>query len=336
MKKNKANQRNKEMRTKVTKARKQYKDTVFRMLFKEEDRLRELYHAVAGQILGIVSTDEEKLEIVTLENAVYLGMKNDLAFLIHFHLYLCEHQSTMNINMPYRFLEYITDEYARLTSGENIYGTKRIELPTPHFIVFYNGTAKQPERRILKLSDSFQMKENHPKLELEVLVLNINAGYNEALKKQCKTLGEYMQYVNRVRKHAFTMPTDEAVDKAVDECIAEGILRDFLLANKAEVKRMSIYEYDEEATRKAIRETEYERGMEDGRLEGKIEGKIEGKASSIIDLLEELGVVSEEIKDNILSQTDEMVLSRWLKAAARAVDLKEWERMTREERETKR
>ncbi len=269
MKKNKRNQRNRGESVSV--ARKQYKDTVFRMLFKDKERLWELYCAVVGQILGDTPGDADKLEIVTLENAVYLGMKNDLAFLIDFTLYLCEHQATVNCNMPYRFLEYVSEEYARLTAGTNIYGSRRIELPTPYFIVFYNGSIKQPERQVLRLSDSFQVKDNIPKLELEVLVLNINAGYNEELKEHCKTLKEYMQYVNRVREHAAVMSTDEAVNRAVDECIAEGILRDFLLKNKAEVKRMSIYEYDEEATRQAIRETEYERGRDEGRQEGRQE-----------------------------------------------------------------
>lgn len=87
-------------------------------------------------------------------------------------------------------------------------------------------------------------------------------------QRQCRTLEEYMKYVDRVRKYAASMPMEQAVDRAVDECINEGILKDFLLANKAEVKRMSIYEYDEEATRQAIRVEEYERGRADGIEQG--------------------------------------------------------------------
>lgn len=112
------------------------------------------------------------------------------------------------------------------------------------------------------------MQEDGPALELCVLMLNINEGCNTELKEQCRTLGEYMQYVNKVREYAVLLSMEEAVDRAVEECIAAGILRDFLLANKAEVKRMSIYEYDEEAAREAIRVEEYERGREEGREEG--------------------------------------------------------------------
>lgn len=241
-------------------AKKQYKDTVFRMLFRDRRNLLELYNAVSGRSC----TDPGLLEIVTLENAIYMGVKNDLAFLVDFHLYLYEHQSTVNPNMPFRFLQYVAEEYGRLTARESFYGSRRVQLPTPHFVCFYNGRNPQPERQVMRLSDAFQVREDEPQLELKALVLNINTGCNTELKRQCSTLSEYMQYVDRVRGYALTMPMQKAVDRAVDECIDEGILRDFLLANKAEVKSMSIYEYDEEATRQAIRIEEYERGIAEG------------------------------------------------------------------------
>lgn len=244
--------------------RRQYRDTVFRMLFKDKARLMELYNAVSGVRL----TDPEALEIVTLENAIYMGVKNDLAFLVDFHLYLYEHQSTVNPNMPLRFLQYVMEEYGRLTADENIYGSKSILLPAPCFVVFYNGSGVQPERRVMRLSEAFRVQEGDPSLELCVLMLNINEGSNTALKEQCRTLGEYMQYVGKVQEYAASLSMEAAVDRAVDECIKAGILRDFLLANKAEVKSMSIYEYDEEATRRAIRAEEYERGMGDGIQKG--------------------------------------------------------------------
>lgn len=245
-------------------AKRQYRDTVFRMLFRDKEHLLELYNAVSGRNC----TDPEELEIVTLENAIYMGVKNELAFLVDLRLYLYEHQSTINFNMPIRFLEYVVEEYGRLTAGANIYGSRRIPLPAPHFIVFYNGISPFPERQVMRLSDAFPVREGEPQLELCMLVLNINEGYNTELKKQCRTLGEYMQYVDRVREYAASMPITEAVDRAVDECIGEGILRDFLLANKAEVKHMRIYEYDEEAYRQAIRIEEYERGREEGIEQG--------------------------------------------------------------------
>lgn len=263
-------------------ARRQYKDTVFRMLFRDREHLLELYNAVSGRNC----TDPNLLEIVTLENAIYMGVKNDLAFLVDFHLYLYEHQSTVNLNMPFRFLQYVTEEYGRFTAEDNVYGSGRVSLPTPHFIVFYNGRNPYPERQVMKLSEAFRKQEGEPQLELKVLVLNINKGYNAELKRQCRTLEEYMKYVDRVREYAASMPMEQAVDRAVGECINEGILGDFLLANKAEVKRMSIYEYDEEATRQAIRVEEYERGRADGIEQGIERGIEQGIEALIFDNIE--------------------------------------------------
>ena len=199
-----------------------YKDTVFRMLFREKARLLSLYNSVNGKHYA----NPEEPEIVTLENAVYLGMKNDLAFLMDFSLSLYEHQSTVNPNMPFRFLQYVTDEYSRLTASDNLYGEKLVKIPAPHFVVFYNGVSAYPEKEELRLSDSFQIQEGSPNLELKVQVLNINAGFNEELKGQCRTLAEYMHYVDKVRMYAKDMPIDETVGKAVDECIQQDILRE--------------------------------------------------------------------------------------------------------------
>ena len=268
-----------------------YKDTVFRMLFKDKKRLLGLYNAVSGKDY----TDSEKLEVVTLESAVYMGMKNDLAFLIDFNLYLFEHQSTINNNMPLRFLQYVAAEYEKLTVSNNLHGRKLVQIPAPHFVVFYNGVEAYKEWQELRLSDAFQIPEKEPELELRVRVLNINEGFHEELKSQCQTLGEYMQYVGKVRTYAKEMPLDKAIDKAVDECIAEGILREFLLQNKAEVKRMSIYEYDEEATRQNIREYAYECGVADG----------EARVNQLALLLAEAGRVTDFLKS--------LSASRWCK-----------------------
>lgn len=300
-----------------------YKDTVFRMLFRDRTRLLGLYNAVTGNDYQ----DPAALEIVTLESAVYLGVKNDIALLIDLNLYLFEHQSTVNPNMPLRFLQYVAAEYARLTAGENLYGGRLVPIPAPHFMVFYNGTAPCPERMLLRLSDAYAGHgraagegeiAGMPSLELELIVqvLNINAGCNEALKAQCQTLGEYMQYVDKVRSYAGSLPIYEAVDRAVDECIDQGILREFLLVNKAEVRYMSIFEYDEEETRRAMRKTEYERGM------------TEGKAESVLFLLEELGTVPEALRKHILAQCDPAVLQQWLKAAAGAESIASFTRQT--------
>lgn len=159
-------------------ANRNYKDSVFRMLFKEKERLLELYNAVSGRHY----TDCSELEIVMLESAVYMGMKNDLSFLIDMNLYLFEHQSTINPNMPLRFLQYVSAEYEKLIAPGSLYREKLVQIPAPHFMVFYNGTSPCGERMELRLSDAFYERGTKPELELLVQVLNINSGFNEVLK----------------------------------------------------------------------------------------------------------------------------------------------------------
>ncbi len=239
-----------------------YKDTIFRMLFKEKQRLLELFNAIN-------STDydnPEELEVVTLENAVYMSIKNDVSCLLDMRLQLYEQQSTVNPNMPLRDLMYVCDQYEKYIIDKDIYSRKLIKLPTPRFIIFYNGTEKQPERRELHLSDAFEIPEETPSLELHVTQLNINHGYNQTLLEKCPTLFQYMQYVDLVRQHRRKHPLKEAVQLTVDYCIENGILKDFLFANKAEVIKMSIYEYDEELHKKTLHDEGYEDGVNDGGL----------------------------------------------------------------------
>ena len=193
--------------------RRGYKDTLFRMLFKEPEDLLTLYNAVNGTAY----TESSDLQIVTLENAIYMNMKNDLAFLIDSSLNLYEHQSSFNPNMPLRDLIYVAKEYQKLVNASSLYSSKQIKIPTPRFVVFYNGTEKQPEIRILRLSDAYEQLTVEPELELAVTVYNINPGNNEKLLTDCPLLGEYMQYVNRVRQYTETMELAAAVEQAVTE-----------------------------------------------------------------------------------------------------------------------
>ena len=174
----------------------------------------------------------------------------------------------MNRNMPLRFLQYVSAEYEKLIISENLHKRTLIKVPAPHFIVFYNGTEKCAERQELRLSAAYELEEEDPELELRVQVLNINDGFNEELKEACLTLKEYTQYVDKVRAYKENMPLDTAVDRAVNECIEQGILREFLLQNKAEVRRMSIFEYNEEDVRRVLREEAYEDGVERGKRDG--------------------------------------------------------------------
>ncbi len=286
-----------------------YKDTVFRMIFKDPGELLSLYNAVNDTHYD----NPEELEVTTLENAIYMNMKNDISCILDMRMNLYEHQSTVNPNIPLRDLFYTARLYESIIIKKDIYSSRQIMLPAPKFITFYNGVEKQPERRIMKLSDSYERK-GEVNLELTVVQLNINAGYNEELKRDCPTLYEYMQYVEKVRVYKETMPIEKAVRKSVDECIAEGILKDFLMKNKAEAEQMSIFEYDKELHERTLREEGYEEGLE--------HGKAEGKAEDIVELLEEMGNISEDLRKRILSEKRLESLKRWHKAAAKAESLK--------------
>ena len=295
-----------------------YKDTVFRMLFSDRKNLLSLYNAVSGAHYD----DPEKLEIVTLENAIYMGMKNDLAFIIDTDLFLYEHQSTYNPNMPLRDLFYISSEYQKLVDKKSLYSSVLQKIPAPQFIVFYNGTEKKKDHWLNHLSEAFQNLSGNPKLELEVLTININEGHNLELMEQCQTLREYAQYVACVRRYAKEFELNEAVKLAVDECIRNNILSEFLRANKSEVIAMSIFEYDKEEEERKLRKAEYEAGvaagMKDGMkagikagvADGISKGKILAKKEDTI-ALSKLGLPVEQIASAL--QIDIEIARQWIR-----------------------
>lgn len=253
-------------------ANRKYKDTIFRWLFSDRKNLLSLYNAVSGKDYQ----NPEALNVVTLENAVYMGMKNDLAFVLETGLYLYEHQSTYNPNIPLRDLFYIANEYQTLVDKRSLYSSSIQKIPTPKFLLFYNGEDRDvPEQQELCLSDAYENPTKEPALGLKVTMLNINAGHNQKLMGSCHVLWEYAEYVARVRKYAAELPLDEAVEQAIGECIREGILEEFLRYNRAEVYQMSIFEYDKEEEEKKLRKAEYEYGREEGIKEGIREGQQE-------------------------------------------------------------
>ena len=262
---------------KLPSANRKYKDTIFRWLFSDRKNLLSLYNAVTGKNY----TDADALKIVTLESAVYLGMKNDVAFLVDMRLYLCEHQSTYNPNIPLRNLFYIASEYQILVKDQSLYSSVLLRLPAPKFLVFYNGTGQIADREELRLSAAYENLQGEPDLELKVTMLNINEGHNRKLMEQCRILKEYSLYVARVRKYAAQMELNKAVERAITECIREGILSEFLSRNRAEVLKVSIFEYDQELEEKKYREAEYEHGRKDGYDVGVKEGHAAGVREGI-------------------------------------------------------
>lgn len=254
-----------------------YKSRIFAMIFSDRKELLNLYNAVNGTEY----TNEEDLVVNTLENAIYMSMRNDISFIIDLRLNLYEHQSTWSPNLPLRFLMYAADLYSKITKDDNLYGTKAIRIPPPRFVIFYNGEEDQPDRTILRLSDLYTLPEDAPSLELTAVMLNINKGRNQELMSACKTLKDYAEYTYRVRSYAKEAPLEEAVERAITECIREGILSEFLSSNRAEAKKVSIYEYDQEKHMRQTREEGWEDGWENGKKEGIEEGRKEGVKEGI-------------------------------------------------------
>ena len=243
---------------------KKYKDTVFRMLFKDKKHLLELYNGINGTNYK----NENELRINTLENAVYMNMKNDVSYVFRFEMTLYEHQSTLCPNMPLRDLFYVSrlleSELEQMDNKKSLYGNKLVKIPTPEFIVFYNGREEAEERFEYRLSDAYISKKEDVKLELKVTVFNINIGKNDKLLEQCKTLREYSIFVDLIRKNLLLYDIDEAVEITINYCIEEGILAEFLRKNKAEVIPRMIYECNLEEEMKKIGDDRYEDGFEDG------------------------------------------------------------------------
>ena len=266
----------------LPKIKRDYKSRLFVMIFSDKKELLSLYNAMSGRHYD----DPEALTINTLENAIYMSMRNDVSFIIDSRLSLYEHQSTYNPNMPLRIFFYLSDLYSTLTMDENLYGSKQIKLPAPRFVVFYNGTDERPEYEELKLSDMYIMKDERISLELLVDVFNINTGHNEELLAACRTLHDYAVYTSRVRQYAGEVDVcgdkirtiEEAVEQAITECIREGILKEFLEQNRTEAMHMSIYEYDEEKHMRMEREYFYAEGHRDGHQAGLTEGHRAGLA----------------------------------------------------------
>lgn len=256
--------------TDVPNAARNYKDRIFRMVFREKKALLALYNAMN-------ETDyenEDDLKVTTLESALYLEMKNDVSFVLYDELLLYEHQSTKNPNLPLRNLFYVSDVYSELTKDLFLYGSVPVQIPEPKFVVFYNGLENMQEREVLKLSSLYAKKAEHISLELEALVLNVNVGYNKILMERCRQLSDYAQFVSEVRKRlSKKIPLSEAVNEAVEDCIQRGILAEFLSKNRAEVIKVSIYEYDEEKVKRMFKEECMKLGMEQGKQLGIEQGK---------------------------------------------------------------
>ena len=245
----------------------QYKDRLWRLIFNNKEDLLQLYNAINHTDYQ----NPDDLEVNTLEDVLYLSMKNDVSFLVGGTMNLYEHQSTFNPNMPLRGIFYFSRVYEGYVADNNlmIYHEKRVRLPKPKYIVFYNGTKKQPDSMELKLSDCFENTDNDaPCLECTATMLNINYGHNQELMKHCRRLEEYSIFVQCVREYIQSEPSvEDALEKTIDTCINQDVLADFLKKHRAEVTNMILTTYDKDLYEKTLKEDAREEGREEGRAE---------------------------------------------------------------------
>ncbi len=243
----------------------EYKSGLFAFIFHRKEDLLSLYNAVNESDYA----DPDELEIYTMEGFIYMGMKNDLAFLIDSRLAVFEHQSTYNPNMPLRGFIYMAaalKKYIALNKLD-IYSSRCLAIPVPRYYVFYNGSRQMEDETILRLTDSMEggdaVKESCA--EFKAHMININEGHSPKIMEKCPLLYEYSYFVAAVRRHIVGRDSLlEAIDMAVEECIREGILADILRAHRAEVTEMLLKEYDEEFHISCEKKISYEDGYDSG------------------------------------------------------------------------
>ena len=247
-----------------------------------------LYNAVNGTEYS----DENEIEITTMSDAVYMGMRNDVSFIISDMISLYEQQSTYNPNMPVRQLMYLArlyDKYIAKTK-QNLYGSKQIYLPVPRLVTFYNGN-KNVSDRVLSLKDSFLKNAELSDVQVNVRLINIGSERNDKLLKLCEPLKEYTYFVEKVRDgvELDNMSLSEAVDRALDEMPDDFVLKGFLINNRAEVKNMCLTEYNEAETMQMFKE--------EGREEGRVEGVKDGLLYALRGMMENLDLSIDQAMD---------------------------------------
>ena len=312
------------------------KNSAFTTFFGEPENASRLYAA-----LGEEEVSPDDITYVTLEGVLFIARKNDLAFTVKNRvLVISEHQSTINENMPLRDLLYLGRTMEKLLDERAIYKRKLFQIPTPEFYVFYNGDETCPTEKILRLSDAFLEKTEHPMVELEVKVININLPSGHKLLRECRPMYEYSWFIQRIKEYLGAgWVRDAAIVQATKDCVEEGILTEFMKEHGSEVLNMLNTQWNYDDAVAVEREEAFEEGRESGLamgktlgiLEGKAAGIAEGKAAGIAEgkavgiaegkvaaqrqviyaFLEQLGEIPEDIRIRIESEQDGSVLKKW-------------------------
>ena len=246
-----------------------HKDRLFIKLFGAEENkagMLSLYNALNDTEYS----DVNELELYTIEDVIFLGMKNDVGFILDDYLSLWEHQSTKNPNMPLRGFMYHAKMYEKYIKDRDmdIFSSALLKIPAPQYYVFYNGDAKAGDIEKLHLSTSYLSPVEKGEFEWTATMLNINLGHNEDLMEKCGTLKQYATLIDKIKNGIKQgMNGKDAIINAVDWCIANNVLKDYLERHKSEVIGMVLTEYDEKKHINKEKQLSREEGREENRLE---------------------------------------------------------------------
>ena len=269
------------------------RDTVFCRYIGTKSHLLEL----ANALKGTQYTDSSKVNINTLEGSFYSNLKNDISFILDSMIVvLIEHQTTINPNMPLRFLSYVDEIYRQHIQSQHrkIYGRELIQLPAPDFYVFYDGEDASFDHQTLRLSDAFLAPSDQ--LELTVNVYNLADGKSNKLKSSCQPLHDYSIFSNKYKQFRNEkLSIDEAVKAAVDYCLRNNIMSEYLKNNESEVIDMFGYEWNEQEERNALLETGELRGEERGKIFS-IKNLMKSMNLSAEDAMKAIGILPSEYK----------------------------------------
>lgn len=233
----------------------EYKSDVFSMLMEYPENALQVFNALNGTNY----TDSDLVEMCTLTKCISLSVRNDASFIINMNLSIYEHQSNYNPNMPLRSLIYLGEIIRSIVRTRDLYGSRRIMVPTPHLVVFYNGARNCPEKEIQKFSDSYT-HDGNPEVELICTVYNINSGNNESFLDKCPILRDYMCFVDKVREFDI-LGNGSSIEEAIDWCIRNNVLKEFLLSRRNEVIKVMTIDMTFEAREEIIRKEEREQGI---------------------------------------------------------------------------
>ena len=257
----------------------EHKDRLFCFIFGSEEH-KDWTLNLYNMFSGAEYKDPSLLTFTTISQVLYLGMHNDVSFLIKDELNLLEQQSTYNPNMPLRMMQYVGNIYETMITmrKENKFGSTLIKLPVPKLITLYNGEKNQKKEVVLNLSDAFpKSKRDTSDIQVRVRMININSGFNKKMVQNCKPLNEYVWTVSQIREYKKTMEVEAAIEKVLTEMPEDFLIRPYLLANRVGVKKMLLTEYNEQETMKLFERDGMKKGERKGRKEGRIEGRKEGR-----------------------------------------------------------